>query len=172
MDDLGDISIERLYIELERLKEKVRGDSKAMHNLHASKGLIRSGQTIAAEVENGKSAFFAFRDTCIQQLQVMSDEAVILTEASVTKVKTSISNMFTELYSVTFETMTKSCELSTKPELLETFMPQIENEMNNTLIEVNLFISERVIAKRNKSIKNIFKTIFGGIKKLLMPGAG
>ncbi len=126
MDDLRNITIERIAIEFERLKEKVRGDSKAMHGLHASKGLVRSGATVAAEVEIGKNAFFSLRDVCIQQLRVMSDEAVILTDASVSKVKTSISSMFTELYGVTFETMTKSCELSTKPQLREEFMPEMK----------------------------------------------
>ena len=63
MDNLEDIAVKRISIELERLIEKVRGDSKAMHSLHASKGLVRSGATIAAEVEIGKNAFFSFRDT-------------------------------------------------------------------------------------------------------------
>ena len=169
MNDLGDITIERIRIELGRLKEKVREDSKAMHNMHAANMKLRSGATIDAEIEIGKNAFKSFRDTCIQKLQVMSDEAVYLTEASVSKVKTSISEMYTELHGLTYENMTKSCELSSKPELRDKYMPKIENEMDNTQSEVILFIDERIISKRNQGIRGVFKTIFGGIKKQLNP---
>lgn len=171
MNDLSDITIQRIKIELGRLKEKVQEDSKAMHNMHTAKGKLRSGATIVAEIEIGKNAFKSFRDICIQNLQVMSDEAVFLTEASVSKVTTSISEMYIELHGSTFENMTKSCELSSKPELRERYMPEIQNEMNNTLSEVKLFIDERIISKRNQGIKGVFKTIFGGIKKLLLPGS-
>ena len=171
MNDLGDITIERIKIEFGRLEEKIRENSKAMHNKHAAIGKLRSGQTIVAEIENCKIAFKEFRDICIQKLKIMSDEAVFLTEGAVSKVKTSISKMYNELHGITFETMTKSCELSSKPELRDRYMPDIEKEMNNTLSEVNLFIDERIISKRNQGIKDAFKTIFGGIKKLLIPGS-
>ena len=157
MNDLCDITIQRLKIELGRLKEKVQENSKAMHNMHAAKGILRSGATIAAEIEIGRNAFKSFRDICIQNLQVMSDEAVFLTGVSISRITTSISEMYTELHGSIFENMTKSCEHSSKPELRERYMPEIENEMNNTLSEIKLFIDERIISKGNQGAITMLK---------------
>jgi hypothetical protein len=171
MTSLDEIALQRISIEFDRLRETVRKDSIAMHRLHAAKGSLRSGQTIAAEIDNGKNAFHSLRDSCINQIRIISEETVVLAEPTIIGLKSSISCMFTELYGITFETMTKSCELSSKPDLRDRYMPEIENEMNSALSEVKLFIDERVIAKRNRGIKGVSKSLLGWVSKLFTSGA-
>ena len=172
MKDLGLITIERIQIELGRLKERIQTDSREMHNTHSQKGLLRSGATIKAQIRISQDAFFELRDICIKHLRVMADEAFFLNEASVSNVKSSISEMFSELNDLTFETMTKSCELSSKPELRERCMPEVDNESASTLSEVNLFIDERIISRRNRGIKGVIGSLFSAVKKLFTSGTG
>lgn len=166
MASLEEISLNKISIDLERLVEKYNGDIEAMKRLHAAQGKLRSGATIIATINSSKNAFISLRDICIKHLQSLVDDSVVLTETSIQNVKSKISGMFLQLYGTTFEAMTKSTAIASKPDLRDRYMPDIEKEKENTLSEVAMFIDGGVISKRNKGIKGVIKTAVGGLSKL------
>lgn len=166
MENLENIAAKKLEIEVERLKESFQKDLEAMISLHASKGLVRSGATIQATIDLSKRLFFSFRDICNNVIQDTIDGSVFVSESSANEIKSSISNMFLQLYGETFSAMTKYTKLASKPDLRDRFMPEIEKERKNTLSEVTMFIDARLITKRNKGIKGAIKSFTGILSKL------
>ena len=136
MTSLDKIALQRISIEFQRLQEKVQRNSTAMHKIHAAKGKLGSGQTITEEIENGKNAFSALRDSCVHQIEIVTDGNLVLAEPTISDLKSEISSIFFELYGVTFQTMSKSCQLSGKPGLRDRYMPEIDKEMNKALSKV------------------------------------
>ena len=172
MDNLETIAVKKLEIEIERIKEDFQKDLNAMINLHASKGLVRSGNTIQATIDLSKGVFFNFRDICKNVILDTIDNSVFISESSANEFKSSISEMFLQLYGETFGAMTKYTELASKTNLRDRFMPEIEKEKENTLLEVTMFIDTRLITKRNKGIKGLIKSIIGSLSKLFGSPAG
>lgn len=172
MSDIADIALRKISIDFTRLIDKLKTDSEAMHSRHAAEGMLRSGATIAWEVENCKGAFHSLRDICNRHVQPLIDESIVLSESSLLNFKAKISDSFLELNSEAFETMTKSCNHSSKPQLREEFMPEINNEMIITRTEVNLFIDEKVLFKRNRGIRGATKSAIGWLSKIFTSGTG
>ena len=166
MENLESIATKKIEIELVRLKESFQKDLEAMISLHAAKGLVRSGATIQSTIDLSKGIFFSFRDICNNIIQDTIDNSVFVSESSSNEIKSTISNMFLQLYGETFSAMTKYTKLASKPDLRDRFMPEIEKEKENTLSEVTMFIDARLIAKRNRGIKGAIKSITGVLSKL------
>ena len=166
MTSLADIAIEQIGIERGRLIDSYRQDIEAMKRRHAARGKLRSGATIKATIEASKDLFREFRDLSIAKVTVAIEDSIIFPEAAIEKLKGSIAEMSLEMHGIAYTTMADTCRLAGKPELCERYMPEIENEREQTLSEIDLHIASGVIAKRNRGVKGIVKSLFGWASKI------
>ncbi|HEX5056586.1 MAG TPA: hypothetical protein VFX02_08820 [Gammaproteobacteria bacterium] len=156
----------KVEVELVRIHAELDSQVEEMYRANASKGKLKSGETMQKTLDICDTAFQRLRNLLNAHFSWIFNESVIVTQTDVDLLKEIARTKFKEIYEKAAQILRRSAELSGKPDIYGFCLPKLTASMKNSEDQMILFIDGEALVKRNRGARRFFNIAFGWISKL------